>query len=334
MEKLFEYSAQELETRLCECAKNGVTELFVHDEALSRDKGRVLRFLRTAERDAPDLFISIKIDPRILDADVIRLCSGLNVSLELDFAAVAADVAARTPQLLFDKKFYSRRCASLNNAALVFGVRLFFADAAGDSLKAFCDRLNFTVQQYPNHIDFPQLETSDALQTARVSATFSGENLRLARDIAFSCRTFYSAGRAVPWFNSVLYPLKMPADKFFADFAEWQRVNNCDFKSGFVPEDEKHDNIEKMQLHFLQMKYEEKNAAPLFSAVRDIVRLNGAFSRVVSDGASVELETDYNPDDLLSPESMDIAHFFNDVCMERCLVSVFLTDEGPDYKIL
>ena len=73
---------------------------------------------------------------------------------------------------------------------------------------------------------------------------------------------------------------------------------------------------------------------PVFAAVKDIVRLNGAFSRVVSDGKNLEIETGYNPDDLLSPECMDVENFANDVCMEQCKSLLFLTDEGPDYKVL
>lgn len=332
MIKQFEYTSSELESKLSECVKNGVTELSVHDQILAKDKGRLLKFLKAVEREAPDLFVSFTVDPHNIDMDVCRQCMNLNCSVEMAFEPVLAE--GKNQGLLFDKKFYSRRCAALNNAGLVFGVSLSFAEKPGDSLRDFCDRLDFTLGQYPNHIDFPQTEDSELMAGARVTGLFSGENIRFARNIAFAARTFYSAGRAVPWFISVLKPLKMPASKFFADFSEWQRVNNCDFKSGFVPELVPHEEIEKMQLNFLQMKYEEKRALPVFAAVKDLVRLNGAFSRVVSDGKNIEIETSYNPDDLFGPECMDIESFANDVCMEHCKSLLFLTDEGPDYRII
>lgn len=332
MIKQFDYTGDELELKLSECVKNGVTELSVHDAALAKDKGRLLKFLKSVEREAPDVFVSFLVDPANIDRDLCRQCMNINCSVEMKFSPEPG--TGKGQGILFDKKFYSRRCVALNNSGLVFGVYLSFADTVGDSLKAFFDRLDFTVAQYPNHIDFPQTEDSELMSTARVSGLFSAENIRLARDVAFAARTFYSAGRAVPWFLSVLKPLKMPASKFFSDFAEWQRVNNCDFKSGFVPECVSHEEIEKMQLNFLQIKYEEKHAMPVFAAVKDIVRLNGAFSRVVSDGKNLEIETGYNPDDLLSPECMDVENFANDVCMEQCKSLLFLTDEGPDYKVL
>lgn len=337
MEKIYSYKTGELESSLADCVKSGVTELSVHDASIADDKGKLLRFLKTVSRDAPELFVSISVNPKNLDADVCRACMNINCSIEMAFDPSVSEAKKNhggSEILHFDKKFYSRRCASLNNSGLVFGIQLSFASKAVDSLKAFCDRLNFTVEQYPNHIDFPQTETSDSSLTAKVSGTFSAEDIRYARNLAFACRTFYSAGRAVPWFNSILRALKMPASKFFSDFSEWQRVNNCDFKSGFVPEDAPHEEIEKMQLSFLSIKFEEKNLSSLFAVVRDIVRLNGAFSRVVSDGNELSIETEYNPDDLLSPESMDIVSFHNDVCMEHCSVQLFLTDEGPDYRIV
>ena len=349
MEKQFSFKSDELVSQLKKCRENGITELTVHDSSIACDKARLINFLKAVQKDAPELFVSIKISPRTLDAEIVRMLSVLNCSVEMDF---------ELSEKGFDKKFYAKKCALLNQAGLVFGVRLYYASGGSDSLKLFKERLDFTLSQYPNHIDFPQTEkddssdsggAADGASVAGVSAagsstsgsstvvtgTFSAQDIRFARDIAFACRTFYSAGRAVPWFNSVLAALKIQGSAFFADFAEWQRVNNCDFKSGYVPETESHKNIEKMQVLFLDMKLEEKRKGQFLAAVNDMVRLNGAFSRLVAEGEESVFETEYSPDDLLSPESMDIASFVNDVCMEHSSVSVFLNADGePDYKIL
>ena len=333
MEKIFEYKTSELEAKLAECAKNGITELSVHDESYANDKSKLIKFLRGVQKDAPELFVSFKVNPHILDADLIRQCTFVNCSIEMDFLPELS--GGKNPVLLFDKKFYSKRCASLNNSALVFGVNLFFADNKSDSLKSFSDRLNFTVDQYPNHIDFPQTENSEGMQTAKVSGTFSAEDIRQARNIAFACRTFYSAGRAVPWFKSILSALRITPSAFFSDFAEWQRCNNCDFNSGFVPENVSHHELEKMQLLFLQQKFEEKRKSHLFTACTDIVCMNGALSRLISDGTECVLETEYNPEEIFGPEAMDLTSFVNNLCMEHCTVKIFINDSGePDFKVL
>lgn len=326
METEFNLKSGELETKLADCVKQGMNEFVLHDEQVAGDKNRLLKFLKTVEKEAPELFVTYTVDPSILDMDLCHQSLRLNCSLEIPF---------RSKKGMFDKKFYARRCAMLNNSGLVFGVQLFYADQNGDSLKAFKDRLDFTIEQYPNHIEFPQTENTELAQTAHVGQTFSAEDIRVARNLAFACRTFYSAGRAVPWFNSILSALRITPSAFLSDFAEWQRCNNCDFNSGFVPENASHHEIEKMQLLFLQQKFEEKKKSHMFTAANDIVCMNGALSRLVSDGTESVLETDYNPEEIFGPEAMDLNAFVNDLCMEHCTVKVFLNEDGePDFKIL
>ena len=279
------------------------------------------------EENAPQLFVSVVVNPEILDMEICRQCMKLNCSLEILFRVQKNG--------LFDKKFFARRAAMLNNSGLVFGVQLFYADSMADSLKAFKERLDFAIEQFPNHIAFPQTEDSETAETAQVMQTFSAEEIRTARNIAFACRTFYSAGRAVPWFKSVLSALRISSAAFFSDFAEWQRCNNCDYKSGFVPENASHHDIEKMQLVFLQQKFEEKKKSGMFTACSDIVCMNGALSRLVSDGTESVMETDYDPEEIFGPEAMDLEAFVNDLCMEHFTVKIFMNDAGePDFKVL
>ncbi len=327
MEKIFNLKASEIEPKLAECVKKGMTEFSLYDSEYAADKRKLLSFFKTVEKTAPDLFVSVLVKPEILDMELCRECLNVNCSLEIPFYVQKNG--------LFDKKFLARRASMLNNSGLVFGIQLFYADFEKDSLKAFKDRLDFTVEQFPNHIVFLQTEDSDIAQTAHVRQTFSAEDIRAARNIAFACRTFYSAGRAVPWFNSVLSALKISPSAFFCDFAEWQRCNNCDFNSGFEPENTSHHEIEKMQLLFLQQKFEEKKKMNMFTACSDIVCLNGALSRLVSDGTECVLETSYNPEEIFSPEAMNLASFANDLCMEHCTVKLFINECGePDFKVL
>ncbi len=332
METEFNLKSGELESKLADCVKQGMNEFVLHDDQVAKDKNRLLKFLKAVENDAPELFVTFRVEPSVLDMDILRQSMNLNCSIEIPFRAVPAKGGNG---VFFDKKFFAKRCVMLNNSGLVFGVQLFYADQNGDCLKAFKDRLDFTVEQYPNHIEFPQTENSELAQTAHVCQTFSAEDIRQARNIAFACRTFYSAGRAVPWFNSILAALRITPSAFFSDFSEWQRCNNCDFNSGFVPENATHHEIEKMQLLFLQQKFEEKKKTHMFAAASDIICMNGALSRLVSDGTESVLETDYNPEEIFGPEAMDLNAFVNDLCMEHCTVKVFLNEDGePDFKIL
>lgn len=329
MQTEYNFTSDEIETQISHLSEKGITEFSIHDENISGNKKRILKIFELISQYAPEVFVSILIDVNIIDKQIVSSASQIFCSIDIPLKCFE-----KGGKLLFDKKLYANKARLLNDYGLVFGFHITYGQIPGDSLKAFMDRLDFAVQQYPNHIDFPQTENEEMEQTAKVTGLYSAKDIRYSRDVAFACRTFYSSGRAVPWMLSVLKPLKIYPSKFFADFAEWQRCNNCDFKSGFVPEAEKHLSIEKMQLLFLDLKMEEKHCVIYKSLIHDLVTINGAMSRLAGEGEESTLNTSYNPDDLFGPESLDLISFHENVCMEECKVKIFMTDEGPDYQIL
>lgn len=337
MEKEYKFSVAELENQIERLSQKGVTELCVCDSSIAGNKKKILSLFSKIALYAPNVFVSILVEPNVIDKEIVNTAGEIFCSFDIPFECVQ-----KNDRLLFDKKVYASKARLLNDCGIVFGFELLYSADYGDSLKLFLERLDFAVAQYPNHIDFPQTQRkipsgggSDYLSRIEPKTTglFSAKELRYARDVSFACRTFYTCGRAVPWFLSVLKPLRIYASAFFADFAEWQRCNNCDYKSGFEPEGEDHKSIEKMQLLFLEEKYEEKKRSELFTAVKDFVCLNGAMSRLVAEGEESVIETSYNPDDIFSPEACDLESFCENVCMENCRVRIFATEDGPDYEI-
>lgn len=322
-DKEYSFQAAQLEGNLRGIAAKGVTQLTVHDPAITSSRDKFLVFLEEAYRDAPDMFYTFFLEPRVIERTVCSSLSKLFCSVQFPFRQAN------------DKRSVQKSVELLNQNNIVFGIDLFFADEADDTIRLFRERLDIVVNFYPNHIDFPQIEAAELSSTAG----FSTKDIRSASECAFACSVFYSAGRAVPWFLCVLKPLRMNPSKFFADFAEWLRCNNSSAATGFDPYGTAHTDLERMQLLFLQLKYEEKEVAHLFLVVREVVRLNGAFSRLVGEGQESELELEFCPDDLLSPCAMDVARFADTVCMEHCRVRVFVATnpdgtEYPDYKVL
>ncbi|MCQ2572607.1 MAG: hypothetical protein MJ182_01800 [Treponema sp.] len=296
-------------------------------------KDDLLKQIKSEKRQDKNLFTSFFVEASFIDSEVCREAQNIFCSFDIPL-----NPSKKGDKLLFDKKNYASKANLLNNAGLIFGFCLYYAKDSGDSFKAFSDRFDFALNQYPNHVEFPQFDiTPGENGEPKVSQIFSAQDIRKARDLSFAAKTFYSMGRAVPWFLSVLKPLRITPSAFFADFSEWQQVNNCDYKSGFNPEKESHEAIEKMQLLFLEQKYEEKNKADMFTLVSDVVRLNGAMSRLCDESSGknpeIKLNTSYNPDDLFSEEILDLEYFFENVCMEESKVRLFVTDEGPDYEI-
>ena len=325
----YKFKTSELEAQIETLSAKGITEFSIHDTSVAKDKKRLLKIINLVARFAPDVFVSILADASVIDREVAAAATQIFCSFDIPL-----EVSSKGGKLLFDKKFYSNKARLLNDFGLVFGFMLSYAQSDGDTLKLFLDRLDFAVLQYPNHIDFAQTMNAEEEKTAHVTGIFSAQDIRYARDVSFACRTFYSAGRAVPWFLSVLKPLRIYASRFFADFAEWQHCNNCDYKSGFVPEAALHKEIEKMQELFLEQKYEEKGQHELLPLVHDIVLLNGAMSRLAGEGEESTIVTSYNPDDLLSEEAMNLTAFCENVCMEESKVRIFATADGPDFEVI
>ncbi len=300
-----------------------LNEIFLHDTKITSHKGNLLRYIRDFARNNPDDFLNLKVKADVLDLDVCNALSEIYSSTDIEFAGIS-----KNGNYLFDKKFFARRAQTLNTIGLVFGFDMDFAVAAGDSVKLFRDRLDFALSLYPNHIYFQQLFND----IAKPTSTFSTQDIAKCSEIANAVETFYSYGRSVTWFLSVLKPLKMNPSKFFQDFAEWQNLNNCGIKTEWKPSSANHSEIEKMQLEFLKFKYEEKNRPELFEVVSNIVRLNGALSRCYGEGEESVVELSYNPGELLGYGSADIQKFSENSIQENSHVKVFMGDEGPDFR--
>lgn len=315
-EKEYKFNASQLEKDLSSLVALGITRLIVADEAITSKKERFLRFVGRAQEEAPDIFYKFYLNPSVIDGQVCQELSQLYCALQLPLSAAE----------LAEKKAFGRKIDFLNRSGLVFGFDLDFAQEEGDSARLFRDRLNFALSLYPNHLDFSCLEQ----ELPQPTKTFSSKDIGLAADKAYACGLFYSAGRAVPWFLSVLKPLRITPDSFFADFAEWLQCNNlgCQTgaKGGAKASGEStvyqlsHQEIEQMQLLFLQLKYQEKGLDYLFPVVQELVRFNGAFGRLVGEDQESELDLAFHPEDLSSPYSQDLQAFAENVCMEQCRV--------------
>ena len=289
-------------------------------------KEELLKFISDMQKKSPDSFTEKDVLPSAIDQKAVSLLQELWCSLNIPLEGTQ-----KNNVLLFDKKLYSSKAKILNDAGLVFGFIMNFGKTESDTFKAFRDRLDFAAGLYPNHISFPQLDSN---RLPRSTAFFSSKDLDFARGMAFACYTFYTCGRAVTWFNTILQALKINASSFFSDFDEWQQCNNCSYITGFNPEEQLHSEIEKMQLNFLKEKFEEKHKQHLFPAVTDIIRLNGAFSRLTAENEESVIETYYNPEDIFSPYAMSLSSFVENVTMENCNVRIYFNRDEPDFKIL
>ena len=317
-DKFFRFTEGSLEKQLATFNLKGITQFEVHDSSICTNKDNLLYFIQIALKKAPAIFYDFYLKAAagplsVIDDKTIEAFSQLFCSLHIP-----------VPKKDYLKPF-SKKIARLNAAGLVFGFEIDTDCFSG--IHSFCDMLDFAVNLYPNDIN---INTEDLKPTEKISI----QDIKKIKQLSFSQITFYSAGRAVPWFCVAVAPLRIKPSKFFADFSEWLYCNNAT-PSVFNPSIVAQTELEKMQLIFLKFKYEEKNLQHVFPALKDLVRLHGAFSRISAGEVDEEiLDISYNPDDVLSPFAMDIVSFADQVCMENTTVRVFADDDGPNFEIL
>lgn len=327
-EKIYTFDANKIISSLPDFAQKEITELTVNDPEFSRDKKQICNLLQAVSEQCPELFVSLLADVNVIDSKLCNLLKNVYCSLEINLTGLE-----KNGNLLFDKKLYQNKINMLNASQVVFGFNMDYGVKAGDTFKSFKDRLDFAVSLYPNHIDFAQLFDKEK-KCIKSTGIYSSKDIETSRNIAFAVWTFYSCGRAVPFFNSLLKPLKISANAFFSDFSEWQICSNCGVDSGFDPEVVSHQEVEKLMIKFLEQKFEEKQKSHLIPLVKDVVKLNGAFARVSETGLEEIVETVYSPDDLLSPQIFDLQKFFDNIPLESNSTKVFVSDECVDYRIM
>lgn len=315
MNKEYRFSAQELETQLDSLSEKKITQIFVSDTHITTNKKRLLDLLKKIEKKASSVFFDFTIDYALLDAEILQALTSIFASIRIPL------------NFSYDKKLLQKKINLCNDYEIVYGFMLDFSASENLTFKNFRENLDFIISLYPNHLYF----THEDFQLTRILSSFDKDKIVKIQN---ACEAFYTYGRAVPWFLSVLKVLKINSTAFFTDFAEWQLCNNCSTKTGIDFSVLAHEEIEKMQLSFLELKCEEKNVLSLFSAISDVVKLNGAFSRIIADDKETVLDLHYHPEDLFSQDVLDLHFFADNVCMEENTYRVFLSNEGPTFEVV
>ncbi|MGP1587312.1 MAG: hypothetical protein ACTTHG_03105 [Treponemataceae bacterium] len=321
VEKNFYFSMQELFSHPEILLEKRITQLRLCDRNFLCDKKKLLKFIQklndvkwNGKTSFP--YITFEINMEIIDKDSVDMFLQIPCGLQLEFLQ---------DYLNGQRKIFARKIALLNKAGLVFGFDVCSNEFA--TIKLFKSCIDEICNYYPNHvyIDNESLAPSEKLST---------QDIKNIKRLSFSFEIFYSYGRAVPWFLAVLQPLRIKSSSFFSDFAEWQECNNCGLNSSFDCEAAEHEDIEKMQLSFLKLKYEEKKAEHIFAAVKDLVCIHGSFSRCSCENTQSIIELSYHPDDILSPYAMDLQNFAEQVCLEPCKVKIFSDSDGPHIEFI
>ncbi len=217
--------------------KKQAVQVFVIDSTFNQDMKRAKEILRLIERRAPHIHFHFEVRSEFIDSEMAQLFARINCSLQVGMQSAHPQVH-KMVRRVFNAADFSRRIALLNEAGAIFGFDLIYG-LPGDTLEGFSASIDFALRLYPNHLDiFPlavlpgtalaaRAETlglsylKEPPYTLQSSPGFPAAAMQEAAGLAVACDIFYSRGKAVAWFNSLLTPLGLSPSSFLREFHLW-----------------------------------------------------------------------------------------------------------------
>lgn len=231
------FSLARVEEELRHFAEVDVPQIFVLDSTFNQDARRAKAVLRLIKDIAPRIHFHFEVRSECIDQEMAQLFGEVSCSLQIGLQS-SDPIVLQGVGRKFSQKAFRDRVALLNRSGAVFGFDLMYG-LPGDSLQGFCKSIDFALSLYPNHLDiFPLAilpgtalagrcdETglqhlSGPPYTLVSSPTFSPDEMLAARRLTLACDVFYTRGKAVAWFNSVVSVLGISASAFLTQFGLW-----------------------------------------------------------------------------------------------------------------
>jgi hypothetical protein len=208
----------------------------------------------------------------------------VNCSLQIGLQSADPGVQ-KGVRRMFNPVDFSAKVALLNEAGAIFGFDLIYG-LPGDTLEGFARSLDFALGFSPNHLDIFPLAVlpgtelaarADTLGINRLTAPpytvqstpgFSASDMQEAARLASACDIFYSRGKAVAWFTTVIAPLALSPAAFLRGFGEWleEKEGSVVAEADLADED-----IWQLQRAYLNGLYSGKALRKLRSAALDLV---------------------------------------------------------------
>ncbi|GHV48022.1 B12-binding domain-containing radical SAM protein [Spirochaetia bacterium] len=341
------------------CAGTGTegVYVFVLDPTFNTNHERTIRILDMILKEtgksayAGDIHWHFEVRGELLNREQARRFARLGASLQIGLQTADPKVSALINRSLERGKFASK-INLLNEEGVSFGLDLIYG-LPGDTLAGYRKSLDFALSLYPNSLDLFRLSVlpgtaladkaaeygleteGEAPYMVRSTPDFSAADLAKAEALSEGAEIFYNRGRAVAWFNQVLYPLGtrrtgngLRPSIFLDEFAAWLKERGMSAVSNAVIDNSV--EIEKLQLAFLEKLYNGVKKVKLLGAVRDIVRYHGAWGRALAEGLSTDINFNYDPEAVLGEDALDIESFAAAVKPRPVRARMIPGPEGPE----
>ncbi len=341
--KIAYFPMERLEKEIELFAKKKINQVFVLDPTYNASKERAIRMLKIIEKKAPGMFFYFEARAEFIDRELARAFTRIPCALQIGLQSADVNVLKNVNRTL-DRKKFERNIGYLNEEGVTFGLDLIFG-LPGDTYKGFKNSIDFALSLYPNNLELfclsvlPGTNLYDTAKSFGVewqaippyhvikTPQFPPEDLKKADTLSKAVNLFYTKGRAVPWFNNVLFPLREKASKFFEDFVQF--LNSKHVSVANITDDSE---IEDLQREFVHIKYREHKLEKLWPVAEDLIKINGALGKCTFDGTESTFTMNYHPDDIMSEYACDLHFFAQNAGKQKCRVKVFNGKNGPDWK--
>ena len=358
--KIAYFPMERLEREIELFAKKNISQVFVLDPTYNASKERAIKMLKIIEKKAPGMFFYFEARAEFIDRELARAFARIPCCLQIGLQSANPEVLKNVHRTL-DKKKFEKNIGFLNEEGVTFGFDLIYG-LPGDNFAGFCQSIDFALALYPNNLELfclsvlPGTDLHDSAKGFGLeweseppyhvlhTPQFGEKDLAKAEKLALATNLFYTKGRAVAWFNSILYVLHEKPSEFLKGFTNY-------IESGFLSSEQKtkfastgsirdwsaeknSTQIEELQLAFIQKKFREKHKDRFLPAAEDLIRIHSALGRCTFDGTESTFTTHYHPDDVMSEYGTDIEFFTENCGKQKCKVKVFVGDNGADWRCL
>ncbi|MDR2095233.1 MAG: radical SAM protein [Treponema sp.] len=273
-----------------------------------------------------------------------RLGASLQIGLQTADPRIAALIGRG-----FNRKRFEAGISLINEAGVSFGLDLIYG-LPGDRLEGYRTSLDYAFSLYPDNLDLFRLAVLPGTVLAEKAGPwrlrcqdkapyevletpdFSAADLEQAERLSAAAELFYNRGRAVAWFNQILYPLHLKPSAFLEEFSlfvrRWPTGPHAEKDSASLNTAA----IIELQLEFLKHCYERLHKPYLMRAVRDIVNFHGAWGKALAEGLETELSFTYQPELVCGPEGMDIESFEQAYKPEPARYRMICREERPELR--
>jgi len=285
---------ERIEAELDYLVRRGVKQVVVLDSTFNQDTGRAGQVLRLIRARAPHVHFHFEARAELLDREQARLFAGITASLQIGLQTADPEVSRGVRRPLSRGEF-TAKIGLLNRSGAVFGFDLIYG-LPGDSPERFRETLDFSLDLYPNSLAiFPLAVLPGTALSARAaglglmhlhpppytlveSPTFPAAEMAAARRLAAGCDVFYSRGKAVAWFKSVVVALGLKPSSFLEEFTRWLEGK----RGGEVAESDFGDQeIHLLQRDFLSEIFVRRKAGRLLAAALDLVDYHHHYAAAV-----------------------------------------------------